>query len=540
MCHCNTMKKAILTFLVFSFCVSLSVLAQTSSGAKKKTIELLHANTLEFNQALGLGAKRLLGDVSFKDGNTIMYCDSAYLYNNNSADAFGHVHITQGDTVNAYGDLLKYDGNTKMAELQKNVRLTDKDMVLTTTILFFDTKTSVANYQGGGTIVNKENTLTSEHGYYFAGTKELDFKKNVVLVNPRYTMNSDTLRYNTASKITHFLGPTTIKSAQDFIYCENGFYNTTTDIAQFNKNAYLLSKKQKLSGDSLYYDKKKGVGKGFNNISITDTSQNITITGDYGYSNELTNLALVTGHALMMQAYQKDTLFIHADTLKATTMRMPEVKESILKSDGKSGDAKLVRKSDTIQHDSTYQVLSAYHKVKFYKSDMQGKCDSLAYSYLDSVMRLYTEPILWSQKNQLTAEFIELKTSKGAMQSMVLTNSAFIISQEDTVRFNQVKGKIMHGYFANNELYKIRVDGNGQTIYYAKDKNKYIGVNKADCSDLLLFMKDSQVSKITFINKPDATLFPINELPPAELLLKDFIWKIQQRPNSKNDIFVWN
>lgn len=535
-----------------SFALLLLVMSTRTVAQEKRTIELLHANSLEFDKRLGVDAKRLIGNVSFKDGNTIMNCDSAYLYNNNSADAFGHIHITNNGGVNAFGELLKYDGNTKMAELQKNVKLTDKDMTLTTNILFFDTKNNTATYHGGGTIISNENTLTSDNGYYFTVTKELAFKKNVVLVNPRYTMNSDTLHYNTVLKTTRFIGPTTIKSQQDFIYCENGFYNTVTDIAQFNKNAYLISKNQKLKGDSLYYDKKNGIGKGFKNISITDTSQNITITGDYSYSNEFTNTALVTGHALMSQINDKDTLFIHADTLRAENEQRSEVRSQ--KSDygdknkivskkqlaaGNKQSIKPETQKPETKKDSVYRILKAYHKVKIYKSDLQGKCDSLVYTYRDSVMRLYIDPVLWSEKSQLTAEHIELKTGKGMLKSMLLTNTAFIISQEDSLRFNQIKGKVMHGYFSDNKLYKIKVEGNGQTIYYGKDKDKYIGVNKADCSDLLIFLKDSQVDKITFIKKPDATLYPINELPPGELLLKDFVWKIKQRPGSFKDIFVW-
>lgn len=523
------------TILFFSTLLPLSLCAQ-----KKKSIELLHANSLEFDKRMGLDAKRLLGNVSFKDNNTIMYCDSAYLYNNNSADAYGHIRITKGDSINAYGDLLKYDGNTKIAELHNNVRLMDKDMTLTSNVLFFDTNTNLATYHGGGTITSKDNTLTSESGYYFTATKIIAFKKNVVLTNPRYTMNSDTLNYNTSTKITYFLGPTTIKSRQDFIYCENGFYNTVTDVAQFNKNAYLISKNQKLKGDSLYYDKKNGTGKGFGNISIVDTSQNITITGDYSYSNEFTNTAIVTGRAVMQQINGKDTLFVHADTLRAENETKSDrkiVDKTISKQKSKKKNATIENERMQITDTTTCRVLKAYHKVKFYKADIQGKCDSLTYSYRDSVMRMYNEPILWSDKNQLTAEHIELKTSRGALQSMLLNNSAFIISQEDSIKYNQIKGKIMRGYFLNNQLYKVRVEGNGQTIYYGKDKSRYIGVNKAECSDLLIFLKDSQVDKITFITKPDATLFPIHELVPAELILKDFSWKAGMRPLSKNDIF---
>ncbi len=541
----KNMKKQLVSIPL----ILLLIMSTIAIAQKKKSIELLHANSLEFDKSLGVDAKRLLGNVAFKDGNTIMYCDSAYIYNSNSADAFGHVHISQNDSVNAYGDLLKYDGTTKIAELQKNVRLTDKDMTLTSNILFFDTQNNIATYHGGGTIVSKENTLTSENGYYYTKSKEIIFKKNVVLTNPRYTMNSDTLKYNTSSKIANFLGPTTIKSQHDFIYCENGFYNTITDIAQFNKNAYLISKNQQLKGDSLYYDKKNGIGKGFNNISIVDTSQNITITGDYSYSNEFTNVDIVTGNAVMTQVHGKDTLFIHADTLRAeneAAKSAMQVTKVVTQETAKGKKAKkqkqllaIENSKPEVKSDSTYKVLKAYHKVKIFKTDLQGKCDSLVYSYRDSIMRFYKDPVLWSDKSQLTAEQMELKTNKGSLQSILLTNSAFIISQEDSVRFNQIKGKVMRGYFTDNKLRKIKVEGNGQTIYYGKDKDKYIGVNKAECSDLLIFLKDNEVEKITFINRPDATLYPINELSPSDLLLKDFVWKIKHRPLSKNDIFSW-
>ncbi len=524
------------------FFLSLVLAASGASFAQTKTIELLHANSLEFIQKSNIKAKRLLGNVSFRDGSTTMYCDSAHLYDNNAIDAYGHVHIVKPDSINAFGELLHYDGNTKMAELNKNVRLIDKEMTITTNTLFFNTKNNLANYIGGGIIVSKDNTLTSEKGYYFTHTKEVAFKKNVVLVNPSYTMNSDTLVYNTKTKITHFLGPTSITSKQDFIYCEHGFYNTVTDFAQFYQNAYIITKKQKLKGDSLFYDKKKRTGKGYSNVSITDTSQNIIITGDYCYTSELNNLALVTGHAVLMQINKKDTLFMHADTLRAeneskeeNTRRLETGKLLIAKAP-KSTRKSLLAKLE-FQKDSVYKELKAFHKVKFYKSDMQGKCDSLVYSYRDSTMNLFHDPVLWSQKNQLTAEHIEIVTNKGDLQRMELTNSAFIISQDDTSRFNQIKGKAMHGYFANNVLFKIRVDGNGQSIYYGREKKKYIGVNKVDCSDMLIYLKENTINKITFMTKPDATMYPIKELSPDELKLKDFTWRIAQRPNSRKEIF---
>ena len=505
---------------------------------KTKTIELLHANSLEFDNHLGNNAKRLIGNVSFKDGAAIMNCDSAYLYDNNSADAFGNIRITQGDSISVTGKTLKYNGNTKMAELHDNVQMNDRDMVLTSTVLFYDVKAGVANYTGGGKIVSKENVLSSENGYYFTNAKEMHFKKNVVLVNPQYTMNCDTLNYNTLSKIAYFLGPTRIKSSDqsDVIYCENGWYNTVTDIAQFNKNSYIITKEHTLKADSLYYDRKSGIGKGFKNVEINDTIEKIIVTGDYAYNNEKTFLSIVTGHAVMKQVDENDTLFIHADTLKS----LVDSHKSLVKGKDKLTQDSRLNTQDSLNKNRT---IYAYNKVKFFKKDMQGKCDSLVYSYSDSTMHLFTEPILWSEQNQLTAEKIDIKTNKGELNSIQLTNSSFIISENDTTRYNQIKGKDMHGTFLHNKLYKIKVEGNGQTVYYVKekangsDKEKLIGVNRAECTDLLIFLKNNEVDKVTFITKPDATMYPINELDPKELILKDFLWKINQRPKTKNDIF---
>ena len=505
-------------------------------------IELLNANTLEFDKEKG-DAKRLLGNVSFKHDNAILYCDSAYLYPDNSLDAFSNVHIQQGDTLNLYGQVLNYNGNTKKALLNRDVRLIDKDIVLTSNVLNYDLNSNLANYAGNGKIVNKENTLTSEFGYYYAKTKDFYFKRNVVLVNPQYVVKCDTLKYNTLTKISYFLSPTTIVSKENTIYCENGWYDTQKNIAQFTKNARLSNPKQQLKGDSLYYNRNKGYGKAMRNIEIRDTAENIIITGDLGEYFEVEDNSIVTGKALLIQLYDKDSLFLHADLLRATTdsalllAKMPKAPEI------KSGKEKKKKESTTAAQANGFlpakasRVLMAYHKVKFYKSDMQGKCDSLIFSYKDSTMQLYTDPVLWADKNQLTSDSITIHTYDGKMKSMDLKTNAFMTSQEDSLRFNQIRGKSMHGIFANNELRRINVNGNGQTIYYAKDKDAMIGVNKTDCSNMIILIKENKIDRITFITKPDATLFPIEELSPKDLLLRDFKWHGHLRPINRYAIF---
>lgn len=500
--------SALKYFLLISFIATPSFLF----AQKGKQIELKKADFGQFDKKIGNGAMRLIGNVQLAQGNVSMFCDSAYKYQNNTLEAFGRVHIQQGDSLNMYGDFLKYDGNTKKAELQKNVFLTDNQLTLTTDIISFDVKTSIASYFTGGTIVNKENTLTSQIGYYNSNKKEFSFRKNVVLKNPQYVMNSDTLRYNTLTKTSYFLGPSTISSSQNFIYCENGWYNTSSDASQFSKNAYIINKNQKLYGDSLYYNRKTGYGKAVRNVHLLDTAQNINISGNLAEYFEKIDKSVITQNTLLTQKIENDTLFLHADTLM-----------SVIESE----------KNDTLQ----YRIFKGFHKVKFFKSDIQGKCDSLAYSYKDSTMRMFYKPIIWSDKNQLTAERIDFNTSKKGINYIDLINTAFVVNQEDSSKYNQVRGKKMRGYFLENKLSKIKIEGNGQTIYYAKENEELIGVNKVDCSDIMIRLKDSKIDRITFLTKPDGAIYPLNEFQDKELRLKDFSWRNSEKPISKKDIF---
>jgi lipopolysaccharide export system protein LptA len=479
-------------------------------------IEIVHANSIEFDKKINNTAKKLMGEVEFKHENTIMFCDSAYFYSEkNMIDAFGHVNIHKGDTLHLYGDLLNYNGNTKLAQVRKKVKLIDKEITLTTEYLDFKIAEDIGYYTNGGKIVNAENTLTSKTGYYFAKQKLFYYRTNVVIVNPEYTIKSDTLKYNTVTRTAFFFGPTNIISKANFIYCENGWYNTHTNISQFNKNAYLKSGKQLIKGDSLYYERNNGLGKAFRHIRIIDSTQQVIITGNYALYTEKPQYSMITDSAVFMQYSDKDTIkdtmYVHADSLKSI--------------------------SDSLDKEKT---IRAYFHVKIFKSDMQGKCDSLTYTTADSTIRMFVKPVLWSNENQMTSEYTELHLANKKPNTINFYNNSFIISKDDTGKFSQIKGRKMIGYFKNDELYKVTVNGNGQTVYYLKnDKDSIIGVNKAESSDLVIYRENKKINKIVFLTKPDAVLYPLEKAPAEELKLRDFKWYTLSRPKSKYDIFGW-
>ncbi len=505
----------------------LILIAFSSSGQKPEKIELLNADVSEFDQSVNASATKLLGNVIFRHKNATMHCDSAYLYRDeNRLEAFNRILIEQGDSLKLTGDRLLYDGNSRIAQVFGKVVMTDKKMTLSTSRLDYDMENDIAFYTDSANIVDGENTLTSKLGYYYSAVNELYFRQDVLLVNPKYTMTSDTLRYNTTSKTAFFVGPTFVHSEENTIYCESGWYNTENQKSNFRKNSSLMTKEQRLSGDSVLYDRNTGIGKVFGNVEVEDTTNKIIIMGDYGEYHEKTDSAWVTGHALMIQMDKTDSLFLHGDTLMS--IGTPENKNpEIPKTENKKKN------------------LYAFHNVKLFRKDLQGVCDSLVFDRKDSTIRLFYSPILWSGVNQLTGDSMYMQTANSEITNIYLINNSFITSladsndvgKADSSRFNQIRGKNMTGYLKENKIYKIDVSGNGQTIYYAKNKQqKNFGVNRADCSDLVIYVEENKVQKITLLNEPSGTLYPIKQLATSELRLKGFNWQAERRPLDVGDL----
>jgi len=504
-------KNRILFYYTFpGIFILLTVVVAPAFSQKVTRIEILNSDSMEKDEKTA-NAIKYIGNVVFKHEEALMYCDSAYLFTEeNLVTAYHHIHIEQGDTLDLYGDFLTYNGNEKLAEIRENVKLIDKENILTTHHLDFNLRTNIGYYINGGKIKNGDNDLESGTGFYYSRLKLFHFRDSVVIHNPEYTIYADTLKYNTITEIAYFFGPTEIISKDNYIYCENGWYDTKKNVSQFNENAYLSSKGQYLRGDSLYYERETGLGKAFDDVELFDSTQNIILKGKYAIYTEEPEYALLTDSAQFMQISDEDTLYVHADTL-----------ESMLDTSG------------------LYKVLKAYYKVKIFRADIQGKCDSLVYLESDSVFKLFNEPILWSEENQLTADHIDIHLANNKLHYLDLITSSFIVSQEDSVKFNQIKGKNMRGYFVNNKMVRIEIKGNGQTIYYAKDQEDLIGINHAECSDMIIYLKESKIDRINLILAPKATLYPPDGKEEYETILKGFEWLEKYRPGSKEDIFIW-
>ncbi len=480
------------------------------AGQANNRIQIVNADRLI--KTKDSQAQKFIGNVQLSHQEVKLFCDSAYLFlDSNRLHAYSRVRIIQGDSLSLKGDTLYYIGNNKLARMRGNVIMNDRDLRLTTSSLKYNLADSVGSYSNGAKITSSRNSnvLTSKVGLYFSNARVLEFRDSVVLTNPQYVMNSDTLTYNTLSEQAYFSGPTTIVSDSNLIYTENGWYDTRNDLASLTDSSYILADGQKLEGDSLFYNRGSGVGEVFRNIRITDTTNNFIIYGHYGWHNEKTNRSLITDSLLLVQTFEEDSLYLHADSA--------------------------IIEEDSLEN----QKIHAFHHVKFFKKDMQGASDSLVFNQLDSTISMYYDPILWSDQNQLYADFIKVKTESGAIRSMLLDQNAFLISEADTNGYNQIKGTTMTALFDSNRLETLHVVGNAQSVYFVGEEGKKpIGMNHAVCSEMTINIQENKVEQITFREQPDAVLYPMHRINPKVRQLQGFKWEYDRRPNKVTDIFI--
>lgn len=491
-----------------------TLFAQAQEKPKRTRIEIKHADKAYYNK--DLDKSRLIGNVILEHDGALMYCDSAYNFGKtNSMKAYSNVHMNQGDSLFLWGDFLDYNGDTKLALVTgDSVRLKDDKVELFTPRLNLNRNTNVAYYTTGGRIINDENRLKSRTGYYNTSSKVFIFQRNVVLTNPRYVIESDTLRYDSEARFAYFEGPTTITSDSSIIYTENGLYNTVKDIAQFRENTFLYDENKVLSGDSMYYEKTNDFGQVFGNMVLHDTVDNYILSGNYGEYLGSIDSAYVTQEPVysLIDKDEGDTLHVHGDTLLSSI------------------------KTDTTL--KTYRQVLIFNNVRFFKNAIQGAADSLTYNTLDSAFKMYYNPVTWNDSTQITGDTIIMTTRNDKLDSLKVFGKAFIASIVDSLKTNQVKGRTMYGRFSDNALTRVYINGNGQSLYYARKEDKsYIGLNRSLSANIIIKFKDKQIKSIGFLKKPEAILYPMKDITSDLSKLEGLNMRFTERPTKKADIF---
>ncbi|HEV8512004.1 MAG TPA: OstA-like protein [Cyclobacteriaceae bacterium] len=485
----------------------------------QKKIKLVHADSLKGSKQGEKRFERLLGHVAFVQNTTNIFCDSAYFFRSeNRLEAFGHVHITD-DSVDITSIQMEYDGTKKIARLRKTVVFEKlKIAKLYTDFLDYYRIQNEARYFNGGKLVDTTNVLTSKKGYYDVRTNLASFKKDVVGVNPDYTLTSDTLQYNSKTRLVYFRDFTTLKDKEGkTANYQNGVYDTRKKISTLT-NGEMESPTYRIKGDDYFINDVKKFYKVKGHVAMTSKAEHLTIFGDDGFYDRKNGISKVYGNAYMARVMNSgDTLFLTADTLVSIENVDPKKKR-----------------------------LLAYHKVKIYKSDMQGIADSLVYKSADSTLYFFRDPVLWSDENQMTADSIHMLLKNRNISRIYMVSNSFVVSQDSLLDFNQIKGRRMTTYFENSQIHHVIVEGNGESIYHALEEKEIkkdslilkitflAGMNKIICSNMRIDFKAGKVNSINFYVKPDASFFPPQNIKKEDQRLKGFTWRGTERPKRKD------
>ena len=509
-------RLQITIYLLLLISVSVAqVPADTVRTKQKSYVHMLHADVTRFDEAVNPDAWILVGDVCFRRDSMYMYCDSAhYFQKQNSFQAFGNVRMEQGDTLSLFGDYLDFDGNTNLARVRNNVRLVDHNTVLETDSLDFDRNVNLGYFFKYGTLSDEESTLSSYYGEYDVNNKEAFFQYDVSLENPKFRMLSDTLRYNTASKYATIMGPTNMYSGKSEVYSERGRYNTYSRQAFLMDRSVLYHNNADVTADSIFYDTASGYSEVFGNIVYRDEVNHNMLTGEYAYVNEIVDSAYVTDRAVVVDFSQKDSLFMHADTIWVV--------------------------SYNLESDSLYRLVKAYNKVRAWGKDMQAVCDSLVFDSRDTCMTMYKDPILWNNGIQLLGEEVKVYMDSSSIDWVHIKRQTLYAEEMDSVNYNQIKGQEMKFFFTDGKISEMQVIGGVEIVFYPLDSDStYVGMNTTTAGRAIAYLVDGQVDKVVVPKEAKGVFYPMGQRPADKRYLSNFVWFDYVRPRDKEDIFNW-
>jgi lipopolysaccharide export system protein LptA len=461
------------------------------------------ADTLRNERRDGENVQFLWPNVVFKQESTTVTNDSSVYYRKrNVMESFGHVKIVDDSTTITSLKLI-YNGDERTAILKEKVHYRKGERRMMTDHLNYELDNEIGRYFGGGKLIDTTNTLTSKYGTYFVKQHYAVFYKDVVLVSPDFTLKADTLRYNTTTKVAYTDGPTEIHNSDGTeLYANGGVFRTHIDQSSFIEGN-VETEDYYLEGDDLFFDELNDYYKGEGNVLLTAKAKDVIITGEEGYYDREKGLSVIYGNPIMKRILQSDTFYIAADTLVAI--------ES--------------------EYDSAKRIL-AYPDIRIFRSNLQGLADSASYFLSDSIIFMYGDPILWTNKNQIRADTIELQIANQTIDRMILHQNSFLVNQDTVGNFNQIKGRLMTAYFDYNIIDKIHVDGNGESIFYIMDDKDslLIGMNRLFCSSMNIGFENNEIKSITVYTQPEGRIIPPHELSPADERLDGYSWFYDNRP----------
>ena len=514
---CGHRTIIVVTLCLFELCLVSRSIAGTGKKADKK-VYLVHADELRYDQYGPVpDAQIVKGRVHFTHKGSSLWCDSAYFYQqSNSVKAFGHVRYVQGKEVSLKADRAAYDGIRQLLEARNNVVLTHGNKILYTDSLDYDRFNDYAYFFEGGRLVDGKDRLVSDWGDYNLKTREATFWYNVKMRSGDRTVTTDELHYDTQKSLAHVIGPSKIIQNGSVINTSDGYFDSKSDRAEMYSRSTVVDKDKEITGDSLFYNKRTGLARGLGNVVYVDKRNRNQLTGQRLIYNEKTGYGFATGHALVKDYSQEDTLYMHADSMKVYTFN--------------------------INTDSMYRKVHCFNHVKVYRQDIQAICDSLVFNSQDSCMTMYRDPIAWTGTRQILGEIIKVYMNDSTVREAHVINQALSVERIPGEKyFNQLSSKEISGYFIKGKIRRVFASGNAKAIFYPiDDKDSTLqGHIYIETDTIKMFISPERQLEKIWTPKNTGVMLPMTQIPAEKLKLPEFAWFEELRPTDPEDVFYW-
>ncbi len=536
---------------------------------------------------------RLRQNVVLQDTSMTLFTEKLDYDLNTKIATFPEGSLIESDTMTLVSQKGTYNANTNIAHFSDSVRVTGTQYKLIADSLDFNTQTEVAYFIAPTTIYHGEKTVYCEDGYYDGKKNYAELKQNArfenveegkeelatgdkiiydgeeqmyyLIGNAYYenetqAVNADTILLDAETDQYYFRGNPKFRSKQEndnqSIDAQYSDYDAATKTMIFRGEVELHKDANIILADSLDYNTvtKSGLARG--NVNWRDTSANTQITAQVAQYNDSTEYIKAYGNPVLQTVMDNDTMWLRADTLISMPVAIDSLTQdstttldslssantidstqavTTIDSTQQSGSDTLVISNNKARH------IKGYYNVLIYKSDMQVVCDSLFYDDVDSIFHFYGEPILWADGTQFTADTMAVKLKRNKLEKVLLYNNSFIITKNDSLYYNQTKGKDVIAYFAKNNISLVEIMEEGETVYYIQDENdSYVGVNDVNCEDMILFFAANQLQRIRFEGEPNAVLYPMGQVNHESLKLEGFQWLGNRQPQSKQDLYNYD
>jgi lipopolysaccharide export system protein LptA len=538
------MKIFLFTFLL----ISSAIFAQNTKPAKRdpylqspvknqppksspeNRIHIINADEIKKDTKYD-GNRYFVGNVQIEHQGSILYADEVVVYDaENFVRAIGNTKLQNSDGSVITAAEMEYDGNSQKGVAKKNVVLTDpKGTVIKTQTMYYDRMANQAYFNTGGTIFDGKSTTYTKSATYYLTTRVVDLSGDVKIVDNDYTLEGRNVVQNQNTNIVDINGYTVItnnKNPKNRIVTEKGTHNLNTKESFLTKNSKIFYNDKILTGDEMYYNQLTGFGKATGNVTLDDPLEKRYLKGGYGEIFEKKDSAMMTKSPYAVKILEKDSIYFASEKILS------------------------YQKPDSADITKKKSFLRAFRKARIYKSNAQGRADSIAFNETDGIMHMYTKPILWSGEKQVTGDKIEayFNTETENIDSLKVIGNALAISKVDSLNlvdeFNQVKGKLMTVYYEGRDIKEVKVIGNAQAITFADEENKTtkrqerIGVALTTCGIIGSLFDEQKLQIISCSIGATSTIYPMSKIEPEKRKFPDFNWNTKDRIRKWQDILV--